>query len=103
MHGAEVERRRDEHDALAPRDIGKALEIRFAQGETTQLGQPRRVRGRHQQLRADGLKLHCLRARRGGAADELLGEPDIAFVIVADLGDNKHVGSQVDRTDLHAG
>ena len=72
------------------------------QREAAQLGEARRLVGTDQTLRHDGLEFHRLGAGCGREADELLGQPDIALVVVADLGNHQHLAIEVDGTDPHA-
>ena len=91
-HGdaVDIERRRQEHDAGLGGGARQPCVILGRQREAPQLGEARRLVGADQTLRHDGLEFHRLGAGRGREADELLGQADIALVVVADLGNHQH-------------
>ena len=66
------------------------------QREAPQLGEACRLVGADQTLGHDGLEFHRLGAGHGCEADEFLGQPDIALMVVADLGDHQHLVIEVD-------
>ena len=101
-HALQVERGRQKHNVGRSGGLGQYLKLRLRELKPTKSSNTRVLVRGHKPFGNDRLELDRLCSRFRSAPDHFLGAGEAAFMIVADLGDNKDFTIEIDWTDQHA-